>query len=287
LAFELGDKGQDIINYLFDIQSQSPGKLNAMKDEPKVEMMKEIEVNQELTPKEQNLENITNEDDNISEPGNEEQDVEKSDNGPESKKFDEIVESSAFKRIEEKGIREEKIIYFFEPEIVWKLFEPEKNELEWKEFRKRCNSSTSKNIVYLEKEFRTRTLNVSPNLLRGVKRWLTDETHKRVMKEEFISMLYHFTPIVCVSSRRYLRFTPSSGFTIPLIFKTLSLPSFVGTLSATKIEEILKNSYTGDHRIRFSTADPLSFTLQYKTSKEEIKSLRLIRNKEKGKSNYF
>lgn len=177
------------------------------------------------------------------------------------------------------GDKNKKILYFYDPKVIWELFEPDRDWIEWKEFRKRCNSVSTENIVFLKDGIRY--LNVPQNLLRGAKKWFMDDKHERILKSKFVDMLQHFKPIMCLPSK--YRKCDQVGFMLFTVFHTLSLHSFAGPVPESDIETKLEASFQGDHRFRFSSSQPVSFTLDFKSNNDEILSKRFIRLNIEGK----
>lgn len=191
----------------------------------------------------------------------------------EAESFKNVVETSAFATKIIQIRNSKKTLYFFKPETIWELFASKEESIDWKEFRKRCHFISMENIVYLQNN--VKYLNVSANILRGAKKWLTDEKHEKILKAKFVGILQHFEPIPCCPNK-YKKCEPF-GFTLSDIFQTLSLHCFAGPVSPSDLEKVLEPSFVGDHRFRFSSSMPLSFTLDFKSKNQNIRCLRLNR----------
>lgn len=186
--------------------------------------------------------------------------------------------------IQKKQITIKNDIRYFTAKKLWKLFEPSKVAIPWKDFKKRCRFSLKHDIVYVKQneEEIVRILNISPHLLRGAKRWLSE--NGCVLRSKFEQILSYFEPIgflIDPSSKQEAKIR--CGFSLEIIFKTLSLPSFFGPNDVEASEEEFKDSVNGDHRIRFSSNLPKSYTYDYKCSTDKsAKSIRFCRINHQG-----
>jgi len=185
--------------------------------------------------------------------------------------------------IESEQIASKNDIKYFSAKGLWKLFAKNESEIPWKEFKKRCMTSPKGDIVYVKEGFGPiRFLNVSPHFIRGAKRWLTQ--NGKVIQSEFEDILSYFEPIA-FGTERYTRGPILTGFSLDIIFKTLSLPSFFGRKSQENTQDEIRDSVDGDHRFRFSTNpnNPLGYAYDYKSKEDKtIKAIRFYRVNPEG-----
>ena len=91
--------------------------------------------------------------------------------------------------------------------------------------------------------------------------WLRDK-NGNVTEENWNKIIGFFNPIAHLVAQYARLFKPENGFTLDIIFRTIGLPSFA-PLSADEVENKLRDSFSGDHKYRFSSSFPMSFSYDY------------------------
>lgn len=160
--------------------------------------------------------------------------------------------------------------YCFTAAELWNMLAGTKDWISWKLFRSRCKQHGNRNIVYFSNG--RKYLNVHPYHLRGIKRWLTDNTHRKLEKAKVLRVLEYFEPV-------YFDFGQNTefkfGFALENIFEFLDHPAFT-VLPDEKLEEMLQFASPGDHRFRLSSQERC-FAMEFKSRQYETLSRRFER----------
>lgn len=163
------------------------------------------------------------------------------------------------------------VVVYYTAKLLWELLLLNKTA-QWTEFKKRCAKKSNEHLVYIQDGLPF--LNVHYGLTRGMKRWLVT---KGVLDErKFLTILEYFQPIAHSPNLEVNPFI-TTGIPIETICRTLVMPSFFPNKSVEDTELFFKGRRPGAHIFRLSHSTPFTFTLDYLTDNNLIKSIRIER----------